>query len=63
MTAVGPGVLAKMAEQNDHPLTDEQFHGNSDGTVWSETIGAKGHYYASNASGSWEVIFDSFRQP
>lgn len=53
---VGQGVVAKMTANGDHPLTDEEFHHNKDGSTWSRTLGTKGWYYAGNASGNWEVV-------
>jgi hypothetical protein len=52
---VGQGVLAQMQANDDHPLTDEQFHKNKDGSTWSLTYGTKGMYLASNVTGAWEV--------
>jgi len=52
---VGAGVIAKMDQNRDHPLTDEQYHKNQDGSTWSETWGTKGLYVASNATGAWET--------
>lgn len=59
----GAGILAKMTENNDKPLTPSTYtHYDNDGNPYSKgTIvvescwGKKGLYIASNASGLWQV--------
>jgi hypothetical protein len=61
MADVGAGVLARMAEHDDHPLTEEvyafgtQAEVDAHGYQWSQTWGTRGLYIASNHSGQWEV--------
>ena len=43
--AVGPGVLAKMAETGDQPASDELFFKHGDKDEWSETYGQSGSKY------------------
>lgn len=43
--AVGPGVLAKMAEAGDSPASDELFFKRADKDEWSETYGQSGSKY------------------
>lgn len=59
----GPGILAKMTENSDKPLTPSKYeHYDNDGNPYSKgTIvvescwGSKGLYIASNSSGTWQV--------
>lgn len=57
---VGPGILQRMAENGDYPLRDSDFQTNSDGSEFEHNVGTKGHYYASNSSGDWEIVFAPF---
>lgn len=63
MMNVGPGIIEKMVQNNDRPLTPSYYeHFDEDGNPYvrgpvtvEKCWGTKGLYIASNVSGSWSV--------
>jgi hypothetical protein len=58
--SVGAGIQAKMDQNDDYPMRDNDVHTNNDGTMFIVGYGSKGEYRASNARGSWDIVFIPF---
>jgi hypothetical protein len=58
--SVGAGIQSKMDQNGDYPMRDNCVHVNSDGTTFIIGYGSKGEYRASDARGSWDIVFIPF---
>lgn len=54
---VGEGVFNEMANRNDKPIRDSEWHTNDNGTIYEKGYGELGVYEASNASGQFKIYF------
>src|SRR5215471_7553730 len=56
MLTVGPGMQARMAVNQDHPIYGHDQGQNEDGSSYEKCWGARGLYISSNATGQWENV-------